>query len=99
MHKIRKAFRSLDNSCLVKRQASFNLTCLETSNEKFGKNGSTLADLKELLTSNPEHVERFVMENVGLETLEKWMEKKAEMEGIPFKLTSGKNKLSKWKVR
>lgn len=72
---------------------------IETSNEKFGKNGSTLADLKQLLTSNPEHVERFVMENVGLETLEKWMEKKAEMVGIPCKLTSGKNKLSKWKVR
>ena len=75
------------------------MTCLETSNEKFGKNGSTLADLKELLTSNPEHVERFVLENVGLETLEKWMGKKAEMDGIPCKLTSGKNKLSKWKVR
>ena len=78
---------------------SFTLACIETSNEKFGKNGSTLADLKELLTSNPEHVERFVLENVSLETLEKWMEKKAEMVGIPCKLTSGSNKLSKWKVR
>ena len=72
---------------------------IESSDENCGKNGSTLANLKELLTSNPEHVGKFVLENISLETLERWMEKKAEMDGIPCKLTSGNNKLSKWKVR
>ena len=64
----------------------------------YGKNASTVEDLKELLASNPDMLERFIVEAVNLETLERWLQKKTEMMNLPSRLTSGKNKLADWKV-
>ena len=64
----------------------------------YGKNASTVEDLKELLASNPDMLERFIVEAVSLETLERWLQKKTEMMNLPSRLTSGKNKLADWKV-
>ena len=57
-----------------------------------------MEDLKELLASNPDMLERFIVEAVSLETLERWLQKKTEMMNLPSRLTSGKNKLADWKV-
>lgn len=62
------------------------------------KGTMTVEELKEVLAANPEMLERYVLETISLETLEKWMQKKAEMLNLPTKPFSGKNKLAKWKV-
>ena len=41
----------------------------------------TLDDLKDILASNPDMLERYVMEVISLETLEKWHQRKAEKLG------------------
>ena len=63
------------------------------------KGTMTVEELKEVLAANPEMLERYVLETISLETLEKWMQRKAEMLNLPTKPFRGKNKLAKWKVR
>ena len=63
------------------------------------KGTMTVEELKEVLAANPEMLERYVLETVSLETLEKWMQRKAEILNLPTKPFRGKNKLAKWKVR
>ena len=58
----------------------------------------TVEDLKDHLASNPEMLERYVLETISLETLEKWLQRKAERLNLPIKPVRGKNKLAKWKV-
>ena len=55
-------------------------------------------EMKELLSSNPDLLEQFVLENTDLETLERWMQKRAKSLNQPIKPARGKNKLAKWKV-
>ena len=38
-------------------------------------------DLKDILATNPDMLERYVMEVISLETLEKWHQRKAEKLG------------------
>ena len=45
----------------------------------------TLDDLKDILATNPDMLERYVMEVISLETLEKWHQRKAEKLGKSFK--------------
>ena len=63
------------------------------------KGTMTVDELKEVLAANPEMLERYVLETISLETLEKWMQRKAETLNLPTKPFRGKNKLAKWKVR
>ena len=45
----------------------------------------TMDDLKDILATNPDMLERYVMEVISLETLEKWHQRKAEKLGKSFK--------------
>ena len=45
----------------------------------------TLDDLKDILATNPDMLERYVMEVISLETLEKWHQRKAEKLGKSLK--------------
>ena len=63
------------------------------------KGTMSVDELKEVLAANPEMLERYVLETISLETLEKWMQRKAETLNLPTKPFRGKNKLAKWKVR
>ena len=62
------------------------------------KGTMSVDELKEVLAANPEMLERYVLETISLETLEKWMQRKAETLNLPTKPFRGKNKLAKWKV-
>ena len=42
-------------------------------------------DLKDILATNPDMLERYVMEVISLETLEKWHQRKAEKLGKSLK--------------
>ena len=55
-------------------------------------------EMKELLSCNQDLLEQFVLENTDLETLERWMQKRAKSLNQPIKPARGKNKLAKWKV-
>ena len=60
----------------------------------------TIEDLRNVLSSNPGLLEKFIMESVSLDTLEGWLRKKSEILDLPCRLAKpGKHKLSKWKVR
>ena len=63
------------------------------------KGTMSVEELKEVLAAHPEMLERYVLETISLETLEKWMQRKAESLNLPTKPFRGKNKLAKWKVR
>ena len=67
------------------------------------ENGSNVArsvdDLKKILADNPEMLDKFIVDTVSLDTLEKWVQKRSEMLNIPCRLNRGKNKLAKWKVK
>ena len=63
------------------------------------KGTMSVDELKEVLAANPEMLERYVLETISLETLEKWMQRKTETLNLPTKPFRGKNKLAKWKVR
>lgn len=45
----------------------------------------TLDDLKDILATNPDMLERYVLEVINLETLEKWHQRKAEKLGKSLK--------------
>ena len=63
-----------------------------------GTNAKSVDDLKQILGDNPEMLNRFIVETVSLDTIEKWVQKKCEMMNIPCRLNRHKNKLSQWKV-
>ena len=63
------------------------------------KGTMSVEELKEVLAANPSMLERYVLETISLETLEKWMQRKAESLNLPTKPFRGKNKLAKWKVK
>ena len=58
----------------------------------------TMDEMRELLSSNQDLLEQFVLENTDLETIEKWMQKRAKSLNQPIKPARGKNKLTTWKV-
>ena len=63
-----------------------------------GTNAKSVDDLKQILGDNPEMLNRFIVETVSLDTIEKWVQKKCEMMNIPCRLNRHRNKLSQWKV-
>ena len=63
-----------------------------------GTNAKSVDDLKHILADNSEMLNRFIVETVSLDTIEKWVQKKCEMMNIPCRLNRHKNKLSQWKV-
>ena len=44
-------------------------------------------------------LDRFIVDTVSLDTLEKWIQKRSEMLNIPCRLNRAKNKLAMWKVK
>ena len=63
-----------------------------------GTNAKSVDDLKQILADNSEMLNRFIVETVSLDNIEKWVQKKCEMMNIPCRLNRHKNKLSQWKV-
>ena len=63
-----------------------------------GTHAKSVDDLKQILGDNPEMLNRFIVETVSLDTIEKWVQKKCEMMNIPCRLNRHRNKLSQWKV-
>ena len=63
-----------------------------------GTNAKSVDDLKQILADNSEMLNRFIVETVSLDTIEKWVQKKCEMMNIPCRLNRHRNKLSQWKV-